>query len=217
MAEYPHPLWSFFLGLILASAIVMFRDLRRKARLKATSYGMLIFGILVAILLSHLTPQDFDIQYWHYFIGGAIAICAMILPGISGSFLLLMMGLYGAVLNAVQTMAVLPLLLFAAGCGLGLLSFSHLLSWGLRQFPQGSYSFLIGLILGAVEKIWPWKEVIATRVRSSGEVVPLLDKAISPFYYESLYQESASMGVSVLTFGISFLCILVMERKDSLG
>lgn len=215
MTNYPHPVWASFLGLVLASAVVMFRDLWRAHRLQLFSALMLVIGFFLALWLGRMTPQDFQVQSWHFFAGGAIAICAMILPGVSGSFLLLMMGLYGAVLTAIHELEFFRLGLFAAGCGVGLLSFSHLLSWCLHRFPAASHAFLIGLMLGAVEKLWPWKQTLETRIKSNGDVVPLLEKAISPFKYEEVVGASASFELAAFTFTLAFLCILVLGCRDS--
>lgn len=214
MELYPHPVWASFLGLVLACAVVMFHRLRAAHSLAILHYGVLLIGLALALVLGRMTPQDLDVEYWHFFAGGAIAICAMILPGISGSFLLLMMGLYSAVLTAITSFDVVSLMVFASGCGLGLLSFSHLLSWCLRRFPVGSHMLLIGLMLGSVEKLWPWKETLLTRVKSSGEVVPLLEQAISPFRYEQVTGNAPVVGLCALAFCSAFLCILVFGSRD---
>lgn len=214
MMTHPHPVWAFFLGLVLASAFVMFRQLWRDYRLQLSSSALLIVGFVLAFWMGRMAPQDFEVQNWHFFAGGAIAICAMILPGVSGSFLLLMMGLYAPVLSAIHELEFLRLGLFAAGCGLGLLSFSHVLSWCLHQFPAASHAFLIGLMLGAVEKLWPWKQTLETRIKSNGEVVPLLQKMINPFQYEEIVGVSSSLGLAAFTFTVAFLCILVLGSRD---
>jgi len=172
----------------------------------------LIFGIALALILGRMTPQDFQVQHWHYFAGGAVAICAMILPGVSGSFLLLMLGLYGPVLAALKNFDVINLALFCGGCGIGLLSFSHLLSWCLRRYPQLSYGFLIGLMLGAIEKIWPWKIIISTRINSKGELVPFIQEAVMPWVFQQDTGTSANIAVSLFSFGLGLLCILFAGR-----
>ncbi|KOO10470.1 hypothetical protein AKJ18_34090, partial [Vibrio xuii] len=108
-------------------------------------------------------------------------ICAMILPGISGSFILLLIGMYAPVLGAVKAFDVNILTLFLSGCVIGLLTFSHLLSWLLRHFRDFTLVFLTGLMLGTLPKIWPWKETLTWRTNSKGEQVPLLQENLSPF------------------------------------
>lgn len=215
MVSHPQPLWSFFMGLVLASAVIMLRDMFQAHGLTWRAMIALAIGGIIAIAIGRMAPQDFDVQHWHLFAGGAIAICAMILPGISGSFLLLMMGLYGVVLNAVQEFNVPYLFLFVSGCAVGILSFSHLLSWCLHRFPTASFGFLIGLMIGSVEKIWPWKEAITTRVKSSGEVVPLLERAVSPLQFEQITGVDAHLGLSIAAFSIGFLCILVVGWRNT--
>ena len=214
MEYHPHPLWAFFMGLVLASSGVMWKDLKQQGSIGVTVVVMLIAGFALAFFAGRMTPQSLDVQNWHFFVGGAIAICAMMLPGVSGSFLLLMMGLYGAVLNAVHNAAILQLALFAGGCAVGLLSFSHLLSWCLTRFPKASYAFLIGLMLGALEKLWPWKEVLQTRIKSDGTEVPLLDRAVSPFEFELIYQVSANIEISIAAFAVAIIAIVLLGRKS---
>lgn len=123
-----------------------------------------------------LKPLHLEPTYINVLISGAIAICAMILPGISGSFILLLIGMYAPVLGAVKTFQLDILLIFLTGCVIGLLSFSHILSWLLRRYRDVTLTFLTGLMLGTLPKIWPWKETLSWRVNSSGEQVPLLQR-----------------------------------------
>src|SRR5690606_32334279 len=108
------------------------------------------------------------------------AICAMILPGISGSFILLLLGKYDQILGAAKNFDIMTLSVFMVGCVLGIALFSRLLSWLFAKHHDISVAILAGFMLGSVRKIWPWKEVLVTRINSHGEVVPFIEKNILP-------------------------------------
>ncbi|MBY6188449.1 DUF368 domain-containing protein [Marinobacter hydrocarbonoclasticus] len=195
LEHHPVPLWSFFFGLILISLVHIGRSI------KGHGIGTLVaalagFGFAYFITVSN--PLALEASYLNFLLGGMVAICAMILPGISGSFILLLLGLYGPVLAAVKGLDLTVIAIFATGCALGLLTFSHLLSFLLRRFHGLTLAFLCGLMLGTLEKIWPWKEVLSWRTNSSGERVPLLEQAISPGHYEALNGVSAQVPLALV-------------------
>lgn len=156
LQAYPLPLWSLFLGLLAGAGWQLLRGLPRR------HWPALLAGLLVSLALALVNPGAgvYDPQGWALLslVGaGALAICAMILPGISGSFILLLLGVYGYILAALVQLQWLPLLLFGIGCGLGLLAFSRLLHWALGRWPEVLMSALGGLMLGALIKLWPWQ------------------------------------------------------------
>ncbi|MEF1220315.1 DUF368 domain-containing protein, partial [Photobacterium damselae] len=152
---HPIPLWSFFFGLIIVSVIHMFKQVDRWA---LTRFIAVILGAAFAYGITVVNPVSMDPTPVNIVIAGAIAICAMILPGISGSFILLLLGMYAPILGAAKSMDVVTLGLFAMGCVVGLLTFSHVLSWILRNYRDIALTFLTGLMIGTLGKIWPWKE-----------------------------------------------------------
>ena len=149
----PIPLWSFFFGLILISA---FYVMPRKKDLPVILFLML--GALSAYLITTLGASSTPDQLWFVFVAGAIAICAMILPGISGSFILILLAKYEYVLSAVRTFDLKIILTFGLGCVVGLLSFSKLIHWLLQHHRGKTMAALAGFMLGSLNKIWPWKE-----------------------------------------------------------
>jgi putative membrane protein len=163
-------LWSFFFGLILASSLHMGRQIKQWNK---GTFAALIMGALIAGSISIASPSSIDANYLNIFFAGSIAICAMILPGISGSFILLLMGLYAPVLAAVKGMQLDIMSIFALGAVIGLMLFSRLLSWLLHHYQDLMFSLLTGFMLGALLKVWPWKETISYRLNSSGLEVPL--------------------------------------------
>ena len=183
LAEYPELIWSFFFGLILVSGGHMLRQVRHWS---VGSLVLFVSGVVIAWLIGGLTPASLTPTPVMLFFAGSIAICAMILPGISGSFILLLMGLYASVLEAVRSLDLVTLAVFGSGCVLGLLTFSHVLSWLLRRHRDLALALLTGLMIGALGTVWPWKQTLETRVNSAGEQVPFLQENVSPFVYESL-------------------------------
>lgn len=179
--EY-HPVlvWGFFFGLIIASIIYIGRQL--PLRSPAIWIGLII-GTLVALAISVGKPVQLPAVWWMVFIAGSIAICAMILPGVSGSFLLLLMGMYPVVLQAVSDLNLLILLSFFSGCVLGLLLFSHLLSWLLHHFHSLTLAVLTGFLVGSLNIVWPWKHTLETFINRHGEAVPLVQENLLPFAY----------------------------------
>ncbi|MGI5309388.1 DUF368 domain-containing protein [Rheinheimera sp. WS51] len=153
LQHQPVPLWALFTGLILAAL----PQLCRSITWSMTRVVLCLLGVVFAIAISLLSPADFAATSWMYFFAGAIAICAMILPGISGSFILLILGMYSHVLLAVTELKFALLALFFAGCVTGLLGFSRLLNWLLSKYHDTSLAFLIGIVMGALYRIWPWQ------------------------------------------------------------
>lgn len=151
---HPVPLWSFFFGLILASAIYILKGLDKWSLPNVAS---LLVGAAIAAFICLASPAQTPDALWFVFLSGAIAICAMILPGISGSFILLLMGKYAFIMGAVSTFDIPVLAVFALGAGIGIVCFSHFLSWLLKKFYMLTIALLSGFMLGSLLKVWPWK------------------------------------------------------------
>lgn len=201
MAEHPIPLWSFFCGLILVSAFLILKDIKK------WSIGViiaLIIGTVAAYFITELPPTSSPDALWFTFLAGAIAICAMILPGISGSFILLILGKYEPILHAVSERDFVTLAVFALGCIVGLLSFSRVISWLLKHYYSITIGLLSGFMLGSINKLWPWKIVTAYRTSSSGEEKPFLTKNLFPSDYldQTGFEPKLLLAVSAFLFGI---------------
>ena len=151
---HPVPLWSFFFGLILASAIYILKGLDKWSFQNILS---LLAGVAIAAYICLASPAQTPDALWFVFLCGAIAICAMILPGISGSFILLLMGKYAFIMNAVTELNIVVLAVFAVGCAVGIISFSHVLSWLLKKYYMLTIALLSGFMVGSLLKVWPWK------------------------------------------------------------
>lgn len=153
--NHPVLIWSFFFGLIVASAWLIGKSIKKWAIPEIT---MLMIGAVVALWISSLqTTAGPDSSLWYIFISGAVAICAMILPGISGSFILVLMGSYNLVLSAVKDREIVTILVFMSGCLIGLLSFAKLLKFLFSKYKELTIATLTGFMIGSLYKVWPWK------------------------------------------------------------
>lgn len=155
--EYPVLVWSFFFGLVLASVVVVRR------RVSRWTPAALLVAALTAVgsyALVGMVPVETPEEPWFLFLSGALAITAMILPGISGAFILVLLGKYHFVLNAVVTRDVVSLLIIVAGAAVGLVTFARILRWLFKNFHDLTVAALTGLVLGALRKVWPWKETV---------------------------------------------------------
>jgi putative membrane protein len=195
MAQHPIPLWSFFFGLILVSTYVVGREIGRWNWTRVLSF---VLGLAFAYWITVAAPMQWGSDLPTLFLAGAIAICAMILPGISGSFILLLLGLYSVVLGAVKELDLLVLAVFASGCLVGILSFARLLSWLLSRWRDLSLAFLTGLMLGSLNKVWPWKEVVSWRLDSKGEQVPLLESNLLPGQFADISGQDPQLLLAVV-------------------
>jgi len=212
MSDHPIPLWSFFTGLILVSAFIILKEIRR------WHMGVIlavVIGTVVAWWVTNLPPTTTPDALWFTFISGSIAICAMILPGISGSFILLILGQYESILQAVTERNVLKLFVFAMGCIVGILSFSRVVSWLLKKYHSATIGLLSGFMLGSVNELWPWKIVTAWRASSGGEQKPFITENILPGSYLEQVGEQPQILAAVLAFAFGIGMVLFIERLAS--
>lgn len=205
---YPKMVWAFFFGLIIASALHVGK--------KITTWNMasiisLVAGIIIAAYITFATPASSPETWWYVFLSGTIAITAMILPGISGAFILLLLGKYEYILNAVEEFQMDIILIFAAGCAVGIISFSNIIAWFFKKFSNPTMALLTGFMIGSLNKLWPWKQVLSYRTNSAGLEVPLLEKSISPFHYSEITGEPHQLW-TVITFTVlGFLLIFLFD------
>lgn len=209
LETHPIPTWSFFFGLILVSVYHILRQVQQKS---LSRWCCLVLGIAFAYSITVLKPLNLDFTSINILLAGSIAICAMILPGISGSFILLLLGMYSPIIDAVKSLQGSVLGLFVLGCLVGLLCFSHILSWLLSHYRELTLSFLTGLMLGTLPKIWPWKETISWRTNSHGEQVPLVQNNLTPFQFEALTSQPAQLGLALLMMACAIFLVLGLEK-----
>lgn len=202
-------LWSFFFGLIVASAVVVGKKIPR------WTLGVVLFGLIgaaIAYYVTIATPTQTPEAYWFIFLSGAIAICAMILPGISGSFLLVLLAKYEFILGAVRDLRLSIVAVFGLGCLVGILSFSHVLNWALKNYHNATVALLTGFMVGSLNKVWPWKQTLETYTDRHGEVKPLVQENVLPGTFEVLTGQESYLQYAVLLAIFGFLFVYLIDR-----
>ena len=206
LESFPVLLWAFFFGLIIASAVFVGRQL---SKWNATSIIALVIGTAIAYSITVIAPASPNEALWFVFLSGAIAISAMILPGLSGSFILLLMGMYSFIFGAIKELDFAVIGAFGLGCVVGILSFSHVLSWTFKHYKDITLAFLTGLMIGSLNKVWPWRNVLETRINSHGEEVPFRELSVLPSDF--IGGEPYLLGALVLMV-VGFLAVMLLER-----
>ena len=208
LENHPILIWSFFFGLIVASIYFVGKQIQQW---NFPIVVALITGIVIAFYVSQLSSFTTNEHSWFLFLAGAIAICAMILPGISGSFILIILGAYKTLSDALHDFDIKKILVFVAGATIGLLSFSHVLKWLFKHYHNITLALLTGFIFGSLNKVWPWKQTLTWYTNAKGIKTPLLQKSISPF---SLNGDNQILFALLLMI-IGFLTIFILERLGS--
>jgi len=208
LVNHPIPLWSFFFGLIVASVSIVGKQINEwNIRL----FVSIVVGALIAYCFTQLSPASVEHSYLNAFLSGLIAICAMILPGISGSFILVMLGTYSFILGAIKDFDVIILAIFSSGCLVGLLSIANLLVWAFSRFRNITLALLTGFMIGALTKVWPWKEVLTYREDRHGQLLPLLEQNVLPNTYELITGTSAQVAMASVCFVVAVFGVLFLE------
>ena len=215
----PILVWSFFFGLVLASILFIWKEITHWTPKSIIS---LLIGILLSYYITIAEPAHSPDSYWFLFLSGFIAIIAMILPGVSGAFILLLMGSYQTVIGTINQLregitqmnfeilgdALLKLGTIALGALLGLKLFSRVLTWMFTHHKNTTLALLIGFMIGSLNKIWPWKEVLETRINSHGETVPFLEKSILPTDFSG----EPKIFLAIVMLFIGFFLIFGLEK-----
>jgi putative membrane protein len=217
LQHFPLPLWAAFLGLVLASALSLVKQNYRLWSSK--EWPLFIIGIGVAVFVGLTQAVQLPITPWGVFLAGSVAICAMILPGISGSFLLLLMGMYQVVISAVVNLELATLGLFALGCGMGLLLFSRLLQRLLLVAEQRVMAMLLGFLLGSLIILWPWQVTVSSVLDRHGEMRAVQTLPVTPGHYAEQVGDPMLL-LSLLGFitgfvAVQLLMFLSREQDDS--
>ncbi|RHJ94880.1 DUF368 domain-containing protein [Parabacteroides bouchesdurhonensis] len=205
LVYHPILVWAFFFGLVLASTLFVSKDIKKWNWKTILSF---IAGAILAFYITVATPAETSNNYLFIFLCGAIAICAMILPGISGSFILVLLGKYFYIMEAVKTFNIPVMLVFICGAAIGITSFSRILSFALRKFHDITISVLAGFMLGSLNKVWPWKETVETYIDSHGVTKPLVEVNIMP---NQLVWEAVGLMI------IGFAMVYFLEKLSMKG
>ncbi len=211
---YPPVVWAFFFGLIIASAVYIGKQITRWDYL---TISLLVLGAAFAFWLTTINPLAGSDSPILVFLAGAIAITALILPGISGSFILLLLGMYTVVLGSARailegdTGGLITLGFFCLGCLVGLAIFSRVITYTFKTFPNQTMALLTGFMIGSLRTLWPWQNVLSTRTNSAGEEVPLLQKPVLPAAYEG----DATFFIGVIVAFLAGLAIVFVMARFS--
>lgn len=201
MESYPILIWSFFIGLILMSAIFLWKQVKWDWK---TVFFLILFWIIAFFITSPTnTPLTITSTWRWTFLCGSIAICAMILPGISGSFMLVLLWMYETMMLAIKNFDIGTICIFLAGALIWIILFSSALSWLFKHFKMATLASLTWFMLWALNKIWPWKEIFDN---ASG-----VWKNILPSQYETVTWESNQLLWSILCFIVGVLTVLLFE------
>lgn len=205
--EHPILIWSFFFGLVVASSWLVSKSV---SKWNIGTIVSLVIGIVIAFFISSAQTVAAGASGWYIFLSGAIAICAMILPGISGSFILVLMGSYHIVLNALHDKDLALIALFASGCLIGLLSFARVLKFLFSKFKNITVALLTGFMIGSLYKVWPWKVNIGNApvvIHSNGREDWMTANVMPNDYFgEPLIWQALACLL------IGFLLIIILER-----
>jgi putative membrane protein len=210
LTNHPVPLWAFFFGLILASAQVLLREVDKWS--VATALCLLL-GVAVALFIALSPVMSLDIGLAGVFFAAFLAICAMILPGISGSFILVLLGMYSTVLTAIKSLDLTFIMVFVLGAGAGLLCFSRLLHWLLHRFHRGTMALLTGFLFGSLAVVWPWKRVLAWVEGSHGELKPAQQIPVGPADFQVYTGQEPQLWLCVALMILGFAIVWLVHAR----
>lgn len=209
---YPPVVWAFFFGLIISSAIYVGKQVDKW---NVLTISLMLIGAILAFVLTTINPLSGSTNLIFVFLAGTIAISALILPGISGSFILLILGMYTVVFTAVRELgsgdlaALSIVAVFALGCLVGLALFSRVLSYTFKTYPDQTLALLTGFMVGSLNKLWPWRNALSFRENSEGEQIPLLEEGVLPGDYTG--GDPFVIGV-ILAFFLGLAIVFVLDH-----
>ncbi|MAU72612.1 MAG: DUF368 domain-containing protein [Pseudozobellia sp.] len=204
----PILIWSFFFGLVIASILLVGKEVKKW---NVATVITLIIGAATAYYITTLPPSGSVDSLPFLFLSGALAICAMILPGISGAFILVLLGSYKTIIDAVHNMDFKIIAVVGAGAIFGILSFARLLKWMFTHYKNLTLALLTGFIIGSLNKIWPWKRVLETR--TIGEKIITIDENVSPFNFAGDNQLVIAIVAALVGFGLIFILERIAAKK----
>ncbi len=205
LKSHPVLIWSFFFGLVFASIVTVRKRIRSWS---ATLYAALAVGAVGAYFLVGAVPVQTPESAWFLFLSGMLAICAMILPGISGSFILVLLGKYQFVLAAVNQRDLVSLAIVGVGAVVGIVTFAQILAWLFKRYHDVTIAVLIGLMAGSLRKIWPWKLTVESIIDRHGEILPTVQQNFLP---------SALTGEVFLALGLALAGFVIVMALDRLS
>lgn len=227
MEVYPEPLWAFFFGLILASAIYIAKQIEHW---NATKLVAIVVGAAVAYGITTISPAEGSLSPVYVFCSGTIAISALMLPGISGSFMLLIMGMYTLIipllkdtLRTFDPAGLSTIAIFVAGCLVGMVTFSRLLSWLFQKYKHVTFAVLTGFLIGALSKVWPWRSITAVLDKDTGTIVSISDQSQLLQMGKDGYKVLSEVNTApdayllpcVVLFAVGIGLVFLLDRLDA--
>jgi putative membrane protein len=209
LERHPISIRSLFFGLIMISAPLVLRQIKKWN----LGVGLaLILGTVVAYLITVISPSQTPNHLVFIFFAGALAICAMILPGISGAFILLLLGKYQFMVGSFLKFNLPVMIVFASGCVVGLLAISRFLTWILKNYHNATVALLAGFMLGSLNKVWPWRQVIEYVTDRGGKQVPAFDKSILPWNYFEVTGKDPQVFQAIMLMALGVFIVVLIEK-----
>jgi putative membrane protein len=209
LSNRPIFIWSFSFGLILISALLVLRKITNWMLVTVLS---LFIGIAIAYLITMVSPVHTPDNLFFIFFAGALSICAVILPGLSGAFILVLLGKYQFITGTLPDFNLPVLAVFVAGCAVGLLSFSRILTWILKNYHNATVALLAGFMLGSLNKVWPWRQVLEYVTDREGKQIPAFDKSILPWNYFELTGKDPQVFQAIMMMAVGVFIVVLIEK-----
>lgn len=209
LVDHPILLHAFFFGVIFASVALVLKEI------KAWGYKPILAFLLsttLAYFATRLSPTNTPDSLWIVFVCGMLAICAMILPGLSGAFLLVLLGKYQFMISAITDLNVTVIVIFTLGCVLGLLGFARLITWVLDHYQRITIAVLAGFMFGSLNKLWPWRQGLEYVTNTKGQQVAVFDKSILPWHSLSVTGKDPQLFQAILMMSLGVFIVIVLER-----
>ena len=206
LSNQPVLTYSFFFGLIVATVPIIARIIKQWTLSKILTVGI---AAVVTYLIVGLVPMETPQSMWFLFLCGALCISAMILPGISGAFILVLLGKYQFILDAISHRDFLSIGIFVSGIVIGILGFVRVLGWLFAKYHDITVTIITGIVIGSLRKIWPWKEIVETLTTSHGKIIPIKEINIFPEYF------SGNTLVALIIAGLGFALALFLNRSPN--
>jgi putative membrane protein len=209
LKHYPILIWSFFFGVIIISAPLVLREIKKWNLSTGLSF---IMGLAIAYSITILEPTQTPNHLWFIFICGVLAFSVMILPGLSGGFILLLIGKYQYIITALIEPNGTVVLIFISGGALGIIGFSRIMTWILDTYHHITVALLSGFMLGSINKVWPWREVLEYATDSKGEQVAVFDKSILPWNYLSVTGKDPQLFQAIFMIALGVFMVVLIEK-----
>ncbi len=209
LVHYPISILSFLFGFILISTPIILHEIKKWNGLAVVLF---VLGAFIAYTVTIVSPLHAPQAYVLIFIAGILTTCSIILPGISGSFVLLLIGLYPYIAMSVMQFNIPVIVVFITGCLIGIAGFSRFLTWILDNYHSAAVALLAGVMMGSLNKVWPWREVVEYVTNSRGEQVPLFDKSILPWHYLATTGKDPQVFQAILLMALGVFIVVFLEK-----